>query len=128
MSRILVVEDNELSARLFRDVLKYRGHDVIEAASLAQARARLSESLPDLVLTDLRLPDGGGDQLLREIRSDPARAHLTVIVVTASAMGGDRERILALGFDGYVSKPLNLTSFERDVDVFLAMGAHRGAP
>ena len=125
MSRILVLEDNEINARLFRDVLTYRGHLVIEARTVAEARAQLAQSLPDLVLTDLRLPDGGGDQLLREIRADPARAHLVVVVVTASAMGGDATRIVALGFDGYVSKPINLSAFERAVDDFLALAAKR---
>jgi CheY-like chemotaxis protein len=125
MSIILVVEDNLLSAGLMRDVLTYRGHVVLEAASVASAREHLRSSRLDLVLTDLRLPDGSGAELLSEIRADPAMMRLPVVVVTASAMGGDRERIVALGFDGYVTKPLNLTAFERQIDGWLELGARR---
>jgi CheY-like chemotaxis protein len=128
MSRVLIVEDNELNARLLRDVLTHRDHVVIVAVTVAAARARLQESLPDVVLTDLRLPDGRGDQVLAGIRSDPATAHLAVVVITASAMVGDRERLIALGFDGYMSKPINIGEIERDMVRFAALSEQRRPP
>jgi CheY-like chemotaxis protein len=125
MSRILVVEDNEFSARLMRDVLSFRGHEVVEASTLEAARALLHDADPDLILTDLRLPDGTGDELLRAVREDPKTAALPVVVVTASVLESEREQIVAQGFDGYVTKPINLTTFERDLDRWLALGASR---
>jgi two-component system cell cycle response regulator len=128
MSRILVIEDHPINAQLVHAILAARGHEIIEAATLAIARERLGESLPDLVLTDYRLPDGGGDAILAHIRSDPAMAHVPVVIVTAVAMAGDRDRLLALGFDGYASKPLDVTAFERTVDEALERGAKRKPP
>ena len=125
MSRILVIEDNEMNRWLMRDVLVHGSHEVICAVGVETARARLGEATPDLVLTDLRMADGSGEDLLAEIRGDPALAFVPVVVVTASAMAGDRERLMALGFDGYVSKPINVRSILCDVEAFLRLGERR---
>jgi two-component system, cell cycle response regulator DivK len=130
--RILLVEDNELNRRLVRDLLVFRGHDVIEATTLAEARARVAPDL-DVVLMDLQLPDGTGDEVLREMRADESLRHLPVLVVTASAMQGERERLLAAGFDAYLSKPIDTRTFPSVVESYLrgssrtsrdAQGAH----
>lgn len=120
--RILLVEDNALNRRLVRDLLVYRGHEVIEATNGSEARERLKDE-PDLVLMDLQLPGESGEQILREIRSRDEHRGLPVIVVTASAMQGEKERLLAAGFDAYLSKPIDTRTFGTVVESFLVEGA-----
>ena len=123
-ARILVVEDNAMNRRLVRDVLAFRGHEVVEAASVAEARAHLAEAPVDLVLLDIQLPGGSGVELLAELRADPARAELPVVAVTAYAMASDRDRLLAAGFDGYIAKPIDTRAFGPEVEGYL--GRRRG--
>jgi two-component system cell cycle response regulator DivK len=106
--RILVVEDNEKNMKLFRDVLVATGYRTLEATTGAEAVDLASEHTPDLVLMDIQLPDLDGVQALQRLRADARTATIPVIALTAQAMLGDRERFLAAGFDGYVSKPVNV--------------------
>lgn len=119
MSRVLLVEDNEMNRRLVREILRQRGHDVIDAASVPEAQARIERELPDLVLLDIRIPGGGGEALLRAIRADPRYADLPVVAVTAEAMRGDRERLLEAGFNGYISKPIDTRRFGPEIESFV---------
>ena len=116
---ILVVEDNPLNLQLVRDILEYRGHAVEVAMTVPDARLRLQAGRPDLVLLAIQVPGGGGETLLREIRASAALADLPVIAVTALAMDGDRERLLAAGFDGYLSKPIDTRTFGPTVESFV---------
>ena len=109
--RILVVEDNELNMKLFRDVLAATGYRTLEATTGGQAVALAAEHAPDLVLMDIQLPDDDGVDALGRLRADERTAAIPVLAVTAQAMQGDRERFLAAGFDGYVSKPVNVREF-----------------
>ena len=106
--RILVVEDNELNMKLFRDVLLATGYLALEATTGEEAVDLAVEQAPDLVLMDIQLPDADGVDVLRRLRTDDRTAAIPVLAVTAQAMQGDRERFLAEGFDGYVSKPLKI--------------------
>jgi two-component system cell cycle response regulator DivK len=106
--RILVVEDNELNMKLFRDVLVAKGFRALEATTGGEAVDLAVEHAPDLVLMDIQLPDADGVDVLRRLRTDDRTADIPVLAVTAQAMHGDRERFLAAGFDGYVSKPVNI--------------------
>jgi two-component system cell cycle response regulator DivK len=106
--QILVVEDNDKNMKLVRDVLVATGYRTLEAATGGQAVALAAEHAPDLVLMDIQLPDVDGVHALRRLRADERTAAIPVLAVTAQAMYGDRERFLAAGFDGYVSKPLNV--------------------
>lgn len=114
--RILVVEDNERNMRLFRDVLEAKGYRVIEATGGIPAIEMASERLPDLVLMDIQLPDVDGIEALRRLRADDRTATIPVIALTAQAMQGDRERFLELGFDDYVSKPVDIADLARTVE------------
>jgi two-component system cell cycle response regulator len=120
MSRILVVEDDKLSRRLLHVVLEHAGHEVVESATVLDALGCIRQSLPDIIVTDLRLPDGRGEALLATVRAMPGATDVLVMVVTASAMVGERERLVALGFDAYASKPVNLDAFDRAVDELAA--------
>lgn len=119
--RILVVEDNPMNAHLARVVLELDGHAVVEAASGAALRALLAAgTAPDVVLMDILLPDTDGVTLLAEVR-----AHLPavpVIALTAHALTGDEARLLAAGFDGVMTKPINTRTFAATVAAAAARG------
>ena len=106
--QLLVVEDNETSMKLFRDVLQASGYRTLEAASGAHAVELAAEHDPDLVLMDIQLPDIDGVEALRRLRADRRTAAIPVLALTAQAMDGVRERLLAAGFDGYISKPVDI--------------------
>jgi two-component system cell cycle response regulator DivK len=106
--RILVVEDNEKNMKLFRDVLSATGYRTLEARTGGEAIALATANAPDLVLMDIQMPDVDGVEALRRLRADERTAAIPVLAVTAQAMHGDREHFLAEGFDGYLSKPVNV--------------------
>jgi two-component system cell cycle response regulator DivK len=106
--RILVVEDNELNMKLFREVLVATGYRTLEATTGGEAVELATEHAPDLVLMDIQLPDGDGVQALGRLRANERTAAIPVVALTAQAMDGDREHFLAAGFNGYLSKPVNV--------------------
>lgn len=121
MSRkILLVEDNDLNMRLLRDILEARGHVVLCASGVEDARKCFAEASIDLVLMDIQIVGGRGEDLLREIRAVRRFDGVPVIAVTAYAMDGDRARFLSLGFDEYVSKPIDTRAIGPLVDRYLA--------
>jgi len=117
--RILLVEDNAINRQLAHDILEHAGFEIVEATNVDEGRARLRERTPQLVVMDVQIPGGGGELLLREIRADARTAGLPVVAVTAFAMDGDRERLLAAGFNGYVSKPIDTRRFASTIASFL---------
>jgi two-component system cell cycle response regulator DivK len=119
---ILVVEDNGKNMKLFRDVLLAKGYRTLEATSGEEAVALAVEHSPDLVLMDIQLPDIDGVAALGRLRADARTASLPVLALTAQAMEGDRERFLAAGFDGYVSKPVNIAEFVATVELYCEGG------
>jgi two-component system, cell cycle response regulator DivK len=111
MPQVLVVEDNERNMKLFRDVLQASGYRTLEATTGERAVELVFEHRPDLVLMDIQLPDIDGVEALDRLRADDRFASVPVLALTAQAMEGDRERFLAAGFDGYLSKPVNIAEF-----------------
>jgi two-component system, cell cycle response regulator DivK len=121
--RILVVEDNAKNRKLFRDLLEAKGYGIVEAATSAEAVELATELGPDLVLMDIQLPDIDGAQALVRLRANERTASIPVLAVTAQAMHGDRERLLAAGFDGYVSKPVDIGQLVTAVQGFCGPGS-----
>jgi signal transduction histidine kinase len=118
-ARLLVVEDDRPSRRLIRVVLEGVGHRIFEAGSVAEARTQLGSQDIDLVLTDIELGDGSGEDVLAAVRkSHPVG--VKVIATTAHAMAEDRERLLARGFDGYLSKPISTRELPGYIAALLA--------
>jgi CheY-like chemotaxis protein len=127
---ILVVEDNRENMELMEYLLKAFGYTPILARGGAEAVRRARERPPDLILMDLQMPDMDGHEARAEIRKQRGLEGCTIVAVTAFAMLGDQERILAAGFDGYISKPIAPETFVAQVERFLAPELHApaGAP
>ena len=119
MASILIVEDSADNMKLFSTLLTLRGHSVTGLVSGEGLLPALERSRPDLVLMDIQLPGKDGFQLLAEIR-ESVHAGLRVLALTAHAMSGDRERALAAGFDGYITKPIDIRTFPDMVGQALA--------
>ena len=111
MSTILIIEDNEKNMKLLRDVLTFKGHEVIEAVDGETGVALGKSRKPNLVLMDIQLPGINGVEALKQLRADEHTAHIPIIAVTASVMDQDRREIIDAGFDAFVSKPVNLKEF-----------------
>jgi two-component system cell cycle response regulator DivK len=112
--KILVVEDSPDNMKLFRTVLTLKGHEVTGLPGGEGLLETIERTTPDLVLMDIQLPGQDGFALLREIRQSPFST-LRVVALTAHAMTGDRERALEAGFDGYITKPIDIRNFPTQV-------------
>ena len=108
---VLIVDDNELNLRLAETVLLKAGFEVGLARSANEARERLAERHWSAVLMDMRLPDGNGLDVVRELRARPATSDLSVAALTAGAMVGDPEAALAAGCNAYIPKPIDIRTF-----------------
>ncbi len=119
VARILVVEDSPDNMKLFRTLLTLKGHEVTGLPGGEGLLDSIARTEPELVLMDIQLPGKDGFALLAEIRGS-AHAALRVLALTAHAMSGDRERALQAGFDGYITKPIEIRSFPEMVKRALA--------
>jgi len=120
MARVLVIEDNPASMDLMVYLLKAFGHSPLVARDgLEGIEAARSE--PDLILCDIQLPGADGHEVCRQLKNDPAVRHIVLLAVTAYAMVGDREKLLAEGFDGYLSKPINPQTFIDQLSPYLSV-------
>jgi two-component system cell cycle response regulator DivK len=120
--RILVIEDNELNMKLFHDVLQASGYTTLKARTGEQAVKLALSQLPDLILMDVQLPGIDGVETLARLRSDERTASIRVLALTAQAMHGDRARFLEAGFDGYLSKPIDIVELLRTVEELCQLG------
>jgi two-component system cell cycle response regulator DivK len=115
---VLIVDDNVKNVKLTRDVLRFAGFRTLDASTGGAGVALAVDQLPDVILMDIRLPDMDGREALRRIRSDGRAAAIPVVAVTSFAMKGDRERLLAAGFDGYLEKPISVREFPEQVRAY----------
>jgi two-component system cell cycle response regulator DivK len=116
---VLIVDDNEKNMKLARDVLRLGGLRTIEAATGGESISLARQHLPDVILMDIRLPDMDGTEATRKLKEDPQTADIPVVALTSLAMKGDRELLLASGFDGYLEKPISVREFPEQVRSFL---------
>jgi CheY-like chemotaxis protein len=115
---VLIVDDNEKNLELVRDLLQVTGYRTLEADNAADGITLATTFRPDLILMDVQLPDDDGVATLGRLRAMPGVTTTTVVALTAFAMHGDRERLLAAGFDGYLSKPIEIQAFLHQVRQF----------
>ena len=123
MARVLVVEDQAENLELMVYLLQAFGHQTLTAGNGAEGVAAVSRDHPDLVIMDLQMPVMDGYEAARLLKADPAVATIPLVAVTAYAMVGDRERIMACGFDGYMTKPIDPQTFVRELERYLAPSA-----
>ena len=116
---ILYIEDNPYSRTLVRRILEARGYTVLEADNGVTGLATAQEAMPDLILMDLSMPDMDGYETSQQIKSIPQLQHIPIVALTAHAMRGDREKALAAGCDGYISKPIDARALPGQIARFL---------
>jgi len=116
---ILIVEDNEKNVKLARDVLRFHGYRISEAPDGETGVRLAAEQLPQLILMDIQMPGIDGIEALRRIRADQRSARIPIVALTASVMSGDRERFDRAGFDGFISKPIDIKTFPDQVRAHL---------
>lgn len=124
--KILVVEDSEKNMILMRDILEYNGFVVLTAQNGKEALLVARENRPDLILMDIEMAVMDGFTAIKILRSDPGLQDMKVVAVTALAMSGDMERVLAAGFDGYLSKPVDTRQLAVTIKNFLGEGKRGG--
>lgn len=119
MARILIVEDNPDNMTLFQAVLRMGGHEITGLDDGEALLATVDAALPDLILLDIQLPGRDGFMLHRDLRRHLGARCPKIVALTAHAMQGDRDRAMEAGFDGYITKPITVQTFCKDVEAFL---------
>jgi CheY-like chemotaxis protein len=119
MSRILVIEDNVTNLELVTYLLNAFGHTTLVARDGERGLEEARSSRPDLILCDLAMPKLDGYAVARRLKADPETSDIPLVAVTASAMVGDRDKVFAAGFDGYIRKPIDPETFGGEVEGFL---------
>jgi len=109
--RVMIVEDNELNMKLFRDLIEASGYDTVETRNGLEALDLAREHQPDLILMDIQLPEVSGLEVTKWLKEDEKLRSIPVIAVTAFAMKGDEERIREGGCEDYMSKPISVSTF-----------------
>jgi len=119
MAKILVVDSDARNLRLAATVLEKAGHEVLGASGGAEGIEAALTHAPALVLMDVQMPDMDGITALARLRAEPRCVSMKVVALTALAMSGDRERLLAAGFDGYFEKPIRYKEFLANVALLM---------
>ena len=119
MSKILLVEDNEMNRDMLSRRLKRRGYEVLIAVNGVEGVEKASLEIPDLILMDMSLPVMDGWEATKKIKTDPATKSIPIIALTAHAMAGDREKALEVGCDDYDTKPIDLSRLLTKIETFI---------
>jgi two-component system cell cycle response regulator DivK len=117
---VLIVEDNELNMKLFNDLLEANGYNTLKTASGSEALDLAKVHHPNLILMDIQLPEVSGEEVIQWLKADPSTKPIPIIAVTAFAMKGDEDRILAKGCEAYVSKPISIAKFLDSVRKYIS--------
>lgn len=118
-ARVLYIEDNFDNLTLVKRVLEIEGYDVIPAKNGSEGLKKAFEIMPDLVITDINLPDIDGYSVTDALKKDRKTSHIPVVAMTANVMKKDRENVLNAGCDGYISKPIDIDELPGQVENFL---------
>jgi two-component system cell cycle response regulator DivK len=120
---VLIIEDNPLNMKLFKEVLELHGYDAVAAEDGSSGLALARERRPDVVLLDIQLPMMSGFEVLRHLKQDPDLQSVPVIAVTAHAMAGDESTILGAGCEEYLTKPVSIERLIEVVGHYASVGA-----
>ena len=110
---VLIVEDNELNMKLVRSVLQLENYQIIEADNAEKGIQLARDHHPDLILMDIQLPGMDGLRATELILNDENLKDISIVALTSYAMEGDKEKALAAGCVGYISKPIDTKSFSK---------------
>ncbi|WP_332060930.1 response regulator [Bartonella sp. CB74] len=117
--KVMIVEDNELNMKLFRDLVEASGYSTVETRNGLLALDLARSSMPSLILMDIQLPEVSGIDIIKQLKEDKELKSIPIVAVTAFAMKGDEERIRASGCEEYMSKPISVPHFIRTIKRFL---------
>ncbi|EJF86035.1 polar-differentiation response regulator divK [Cardidatus Bartonella washoeensis 085-0475] len=117
--KVMIVEDNELNMKLFRDLVEASGYETVETRNGLMALELARSSMPSLILVDIQLPEVSGIDVIKQLKEDEKLRSIPIVAVTAFAMKGDEERIRASGCEEYMSKPISVPHFITMVKHFL---------
>jgi len=117
--KILIVEDNQDSRELVVKILKNKGYQIIEAIDGAEALEKARVEKPDLILMDISIPKIDGYEVTKRLKSEEDFKDIPIVALTAHAMKGDREKFITAGFEGYISKPINVRELPGQVRDYL---------
>jgi len=118
-ARILYIEDNADNRLLVKRVLEAEGYQLLEAANASEGLRQVMTEKPDLILMDINLPEVDGYTTTARIKAMPGLEAIKVIAVTANVMKGDREKTIAAGCDGYITKPIDVDTLPEQIARFL---------
>ncbi|MEE8274167.1 MAG: response regulator [Alphaproteobacteria bacterium] len=116
---VLIVEDNELNMKLFRDLLEAHGFETLQTKNGEEALQLARDHHPDLIIMDIQLPEVSGLEVTRWIKDDDDIKSIPIVAVTAFAMKGDEEKIREGGCEAYIAKPISVTQFIDTVKRFV---------
>ena len=125
MTKILIVEDNEMNRDMLSRRLARRGYQIVIAVDGGEGIAAASAERPDLILMDMSLPVVDGWEATRRLKAEPLTRAIPVIGLTAHAMAGDREKVLEAGCDDYDTKPVELPRLLQKIEALLGRAGER---
>lgn len=120
--KVMIVEDNELNMKLFKDLIEACGYETVRTANGREAVELAREHKPNLILMDIQLPEVSGLDVTQWLKADDELCAIPVIAVTAFAMKGDEERIRKGGCEAYISKPIQVPKFIETIKSYLGDG------
>jgi two-component system cell cycle response regulator DivK len=118
-AKVLYIEDNLDNMILVKRVLEIEGYEVITVQTGTEGLARAIEDRPDIIITDINLPDIDGYEITNSLKKDNKTAHIPVVAMTANVMKKDREHVFDAGCDGYISKPIDVDELPEQIENFL---------
>jgi len=118
--KVLYIEDNADNMMLVKRVLLVEDYEVIEARNGTDGLAKAASELPDIIITDINLPDIDGYEITSRLKANPITANIPIIAMTANVMKKDRQNVLDAGCDGYISKPIDIDELPVQIEKFLA--------
>jgi two-component system cell cycle response regulator DivK len=118
-ARVLYIEDNFDNMTLVRRVLEIEGYEVIAAMTGLEGLAKAQQTRPDIIITDINLPDIDGYEITNSLKKDKATAHIPIIAMTANVMQKDRDNVFGAGCDGYIAKPIDIDELPIQIESYL---------
>ena len=118
-AKVLYIEDNLDNMILVKRVLEIEGYEVIAAQTGAEGLARAIQDRPDIIITDINLPDIDGYEITNSLKKNKKTAHIPVVAMTANVMKKDQDHVFDAGCDGYISKPIDIDELPEQIEIFL---------